>query len=103
LIEETVNQLKEIEEKAQALYEMTIQEAKKLPIDAEEDARQIQSKLHHETEAEAKRILDEANNDTEGQKILQQAEDEAKRKEALAMNHFDRAVNYILHRIVGRQ
>ena len=103
LIEETVNQLREIEEKAQAFYESTIQEAKKLPIDAEEDARKIQSQLHQEIEAETKRILEEAQDDSEGQKILQQAEEDAKRKETLAMNHYDRAVNYILHRIVGRQ
>ena len=103
LIEETVNQLREIEEKAQALYESTVQEAKMLPIDAEEDARVLKSQLHQETEAEAQRILSEAKDDSDSKKILQQAEEDAVRKETVAMNQFDRAVNYILHRIVGRQ
>ena len=103
MIEETVKQLREIEDKAQALYETTVQEAKMLPITAEEDARVLQSQSHQEIEAEAKRILAEAHDDSDSQKFLQQAEEDAKRKETIAMNHFDRAVNYILHRIVGRQ
>jgi protocatechuate 3,4-dioxygenase beta subunit len=103
LIEDTVKQLREIEEKAQELYESTVHEAKMLPITAEEDARALQTQLYQETEAEAKRILAEAQDDSDNQKLLQQAEEDAARKENLAMNHFDRAVNYILHRVVGRQ
>ena len=101
--EEKVKQLREIEKKAQDLYEATVREAKLLPQQAENEARAMLESSRKEAQVEAQRIIAAAQSQTENEKILKQAEKEAARKEGLAMTHFDRAVNYVLHRIAGRQ
>lgn len=101
--EEKVKQLRELEKKAQDLYEAAVQEAQRLPQQAEAEARDLLETSRSAAQAEAKRILSAAQDNSQTEKIMQQAEEEAERKESLAMNHFDRALNYVLHRIAGRQ
>ena len=101
--EERIKQLKEIEKNAQSLYEAAVQEAQRLPQQAETEARDLLKTSHSKAQAEAESILSAAKDQSEDDQMIKQAEEDAKRKEALAMNHFDRAVNYVLHRVAGRQ
>lgn len=101
--EEKVKQLRELEKKAQDLYNTAVQEAQRLPQQAEAEARSLLETSRSAAQAEAQRILAEARETGQNEQIMQQTEEETKRKEALAMSHFDRAVNYVLHRIAGRQ
>ena len=101
--EERIQQLKEIEKNAQTLFEAAVQEAQRLPQQAKAQARELLETSRSTAQKEAQRIISAAKDNSENDRFVKQAEEDAKRKEALAMNHFDRAVNYVLHRITGRQ
>ena len=101
--EERIQQLREIENNARVLYDAAVEEAQRLPQQAKKQARDLLMTSRSEAQAEAQRIISAAKDNSENNQIIKQSEEDAKRKEALAMNHFDRAVNYVLHRIAGRQ
>jgi vacuolar-type H+-ATPase subunit H len=103
LNEERVKQLGDIEIKAKKLHDDAVQEAQLLPKRAEVEARELLETTRSAAQEEARQFIAEAQNQSNNERVLKQAEEEAKRKETLAMTHFDRAVNYVLHRIAGRQ
>jgi len=102
LNEERVRQILEIEKQAQDIHDAAVREAEQLPIQAEKEARAIIEKARIEAQEEARRLIANAQAQEECARILAQAEKEAERMEALAMSHFDRAVNYVLDQVVGR-
>ena len=101
--EERINQLKEIENEAQTLFDTASREAQGLPQQAEIEARQLLEKTRSEAQMEANHLITEAEQSQEAEQIIQKAREEAERKEALAMNNMDRAVKYVLNRIAGRE
>ena len=101
--EERINQLKEIENKAQTLFDTANREAQCLPQQAEKEARELLDKTRSDAQHEAKHLIAEAEQSPEPEQIIQKARDEADKKENLAMNNMDRAVKYVLNRIAGRE
>lgn len=101
--EEKVKQLREIEKQARDLYEKAVRDAQQLPQQAEKEALQMLEKSRAEAKAEAQRILSAAKEKSEDISILRQAEEDAEKKEALAMNNLERAVKYVLNRVAIRQ
>jgi vacuolar-type H+-ATPase subunit H len=102
LNESRVRQILEIEHQAQAIYDAAVREAEQLPVQAEKEAAALVEKAQADAEAEAQQLVAHAGAE-ECSTILAQAEEEAKRMEALAMGHFDHAVNYVLDQVVGRK
>jgi vacuolar-type H+-ATPase subunit H len=102
LNEERIQQIVKIEQQAQAIQESARSEADKLPIQAEQEVQALIDKTHKEAEEEAKRLLSEARAEEEVARILDQAEQDTLGLENKAMGHFDRAVSYVLARVVGR-
>ena len=101
--EERINQLKEIENKAQTLFETASRQAQILPQQAESEARDMLEKTRSEAQSEANHLLAEAEQSPDPEQIIQKAREEAEKKEALAMNNMDRAVKYVLNRLAGRE
>ena len=100
--EERIQQIVKIEQQVQVIHETARSEAEKLPLQAEQEVHALIEKARKEAEAEAKRLLSEARAEDEVAHILNQAEQETLGLENNAMRHFDRAVNYVLARVVGR-
>jgi len=99
--EKQIQQVLEIEKQAQEIHEAAVREAQQLPVQAEQEAQALIEKARVEAQAEAQKLVTQAQADDETGRILADAEETNKQMEAAAKKNFDRAVNYILERVVG--
>ena len=100
---ERIQQVLEIEKKAHAITEDAAREAELLPIQAEQEAVAMLERSRAEAQEEARRMIAEANAEIDTLRILDQAKEGARRTDALAISNFDRAVAYVISRVVGRE
>jgi vacuolar-type H+-ATPase subunit H len=103
LNEQRIQQVLEIEKQAQAIHEAAVRDAEQLQKQAEQEAQALFEKTRAEAQEEARRLVADAPASEECARILAQSEDESRRMETLAAKHFDRAVGYVLDRLVGRE
>ncbi len=101
--EKHVQQVLEIEKKAQEIHDIAVHDAQQLPILAEQDAQAIVQKVLSDAQEQARKLVSEAQVEEEVSRILTQAEEKNRQVEALAMRNFDQAVTYILDRIIGKE
>ncbi|HEX2996165.1 MAG TPA: hypothetical protein VHP14_15170 [Anaerolineales bacterium] len=101
--ENRIRQVLDIEKKAQENYEAALNEAQKLPALAEQEAQEIVNKARTQAQEEARQIVARAREEGEVDRTLAEAAEKNRQLEALAMSNFDRAVNYILDRVTGRE
>jgi V/A-type H+-transporting ATPase subunit G/H len=101
--EKYIQQIREIESRAEEIRDGAVREAEQLPIQAEQATQALIEKARAEAEEEARRIIADAQTQAESERILAQAEEKAHRMETLAMSHFDRAVGYVIDRVTGRE
>jgi vacuolar-type H+-ATPase subunit H len=103
LNDDYLQQVAELEKQARAVYDAAVEEAKQLPVKAEADARVLLEKARADAEAQAKKLLAEAQSKSESESILRQTRQETERMKTLAMNHFNRAVGFVLDQLTGRE
>ena len=101
--ENRIKQVLEIEKRAQENYEAALKEAQQLPTLAEQEAQEIVGKARAEAEEEARQIVAKAKAEDEVARILAEAEEKNRQLESQATNNFDRAVNFILDRVTGKE
>lgn len=100
--ENRIQQVLEIEKQAQNMHETAIRDAQQLPISADQESQAIIEKARANAQQEARELIAKAQAIEETTRILLTAEEKKHQVEALAMSNFDRAVNYILDRVIGR-
>ena len=100
--ENRIQQVLEIEKQAQEIHEAAMREAQQLPVMAEQEAQELIEKVRSEAQQRAREIVSEVKADEESARILSETEEKNKQLEALAMNNIDRAVTYVLERVIGR-
>ena len=100
--ERHIQQVLEIEKQAQEIHEAAMREAQQLPVSAEQEAQALIEKARAEAQQQAREMVSEVKADEESARILSETEEKNKQFEALAMSNFDRAVNYVLERVIGR-
>jgi vacuolar-type H+-ATPase subunit H len=98
-----IQQVLEIEKKAQAIHDSAVREAEQFPLRAEQEAQALIEQARAEAEEEARQLISRAHAEEETARILSQAEEEVRRMEVLAMSNFDRAVSFVLDRVAGRE
>ena len=101
--ENRIQQVLEIEKQAQEIHETAIREAQQLPILAEQESQAVIEKARGSAQKEARELIANAQAKDETDRILAEAEKKNHQVEALAMSNFDRAVNYILDRVIGKE
>ena len=101
--ENRIQQVLDIEKKAQELHEVALRDAQQLPILADQESQKILEKARVEAQEEARKLIASAQAKEETDRILAEAEKKNHQVEVLAMSNFDRAVNYILDRVIGRE
>jgi hypothetical protein len=100
--EKHIQQVLEIEKRAQEIHEAAMKEAQQLPVIAEQEAQALIEKAQAEAHQEARDMVSKVQADEEGGRILAEIEEKNKQLDATAMNNFDRAVAYVLERVIGR-
>jgi len=100
--EKRIQEVLQIEKQAQAIYEAALREAEQLPVLASQESQSLIEKTRIEAEAEAHRLVANAEAKEECARILADAEEKSNRMKGLAMSHMERAVGYVLDRVAGR-
>jgi V/A-type H+-transporting ATPase subunit G/H len=103
--EERVQQIVDLEQQAQAIYEAAVCEAEQLPAQAEKEVQALIEKTQAEAQAQARQMVADAQAQAEAEsaRILEKAKQDAEHMKALAMGRFDRAVGFVLNRVTGRE
>ena len=102
LNEKNIQEVLEIEKQADAIHEAALHEAQQIPVQAEQEAQALIEKARADAKEEARKILVNAQAGEESARILREAEDQIKRTDGLAKKNFDRAVSYVIARVIGR-
>ena len=101
--ENRIQQVLEIEKQAQEIHEIALRDAQQLPISADQESQAMMEKVRAGAQEEARQLVANAQAKEETDRILLEAEKKNGQTEALAMSNFDRAVNYILDRVIGKE
>ncbi len=99
--EKLIQQVVDIERQARKIYESAVREAEQLPIKAEQDVHVMLEKTRSEAQAEAKRLVSQAQGEQETARILDEVEGKNKQMEAIANKNSDRAISFIIECVVG--
>ncbi|MEJ2263052.1 MAG: hypothetical protein P8X95_06375 [Anaerolineales bacterium] len=70
---------------------------------AEDEAEDLIENARAEAEEEAHQLVEIAQSEEDSARILDEAEGNVQRLKSLTMSHFDRAVNYVLDQVAGRE
>lgn len=101
--ENRIQQVLDIEKQAQEIHEAALRDAQQIPVSADLESQAVLEKGRIEAQEEARKLIAGAQAKEETARILEDAEKKNRQVEALAMSNFDRAVNYILDRVIGRE
>ena len=99
--ENRIQRVLEIEKQAQEIQDQAKREAQEIPMKAEQEAQALVAKAAAQAHEEARKMLASAQSGGDSEK----AEDNAARNsefEASAKKNFDRAVAFVLERVLGR-
>ena len=100
--EKHIQQVLEIEKKAQEVQEQAQREAQELPRLAEQEAQALIAKVKAEAQEEARKIIAEAQAEDKAKGILADVEQQNSELEAKANANLDKAVAFVLERVIGR-
>jgi vacuolar-type H+-ATPase subunit H len=98
-----IQQVLGIENRAREVYEAASREAEQLPIEAEKEAQALIEQARAEAQEQARQMMAKAHSENKHVGILAQAEESVQSTEGLARSNFDRAVLYIVRRVIGRE
>ena len=100
--EKHIQQVLEIEKQAQEIHETAMKEAQQLPVTAEQEAQALIEKARTEAEQKAREMVSGVKADEESARIVAESEEKNKQFEGIAASNLDRAVDYVLDRVIGR-
>jgi vacuolar-type H+-ATPase subunit H len=103
LNEKRIQEVIEIEKQADEVYKKAVNEAARIPQHAEDEAKALVEKARAEAEKEAQEILAKAQPREECDQILADAEKQIHHSETLAKHNLNRAVVYVISRVLGRE
>jgi len=103
LDEKLIQRVLDIEKEAQTIHEAALAEALALPVQAEKEAEALIAQARSEAEEEAKQMVANAQAKEECAQILADAEDKMHHAELLGNSNLDRAVSYVIARVIGRE
>ncbi|HAV78775.1 MAG TPA: hypothetical protein DCX53_15605 [Anaerolineae bacterium] len=101
--EKHIQQVLEIEKQAKEIHEAAQKEAQQMPVKAEQDAQSLIEKAKVDAQQEARQMVSKVQADDNSARILSEAEEKNRQFEAAAMSNFDRAVAFVIDRVVGKE
>jgi vacuolar-type H+-ATPase subunit H len=99
---EKIRQVLDIEKQAQEIQEKAKRDAQEIPVRAEQEAQTLIARAKAEAEEEAHKILAGAQSATAAEGISTDASAKNSQFDASAKKNFDKAVAYVLERVIGR-
>jgi vacuolar-type H+-ATPase subunit H len=103
LNEKRIQEVIEIEKQAGEAYNKAVKEADHIPAQADKEAKALIEKSRAEADAEAQEILTKSEPKEECDRIMAEAEKQIEHNQTLAKRNHDRAVTYVISRVLGRE
>lgn len=97
-----IKQVLEIEKKAKELQEKAAREAQELPVKAEQEGQALIAKAKADAEQEARKIIAAAQSTDAAQSLSADMNDKSSQFDAMAKKNFDKAVAYVVDRVIGK-
>lgn len=97
-----ITRVLEIEKQSQEIHEKAKREAQELPARAEQEAQALIAKAKAEAEDEARKIVAQAQSEEAAKGVAEEAARKNAELEALAKKNFDKAVAYVIDRVMGK-
>lgn len=101
--EKRIEQVLEIENQAKEVHESALREAEQIRLQAEQESQALIDKAKADAEQEGRWIVAHVQVEDERDRILSQAEQDAREMEGIAMVHFERAVTFVLNQVIGKE
>lgn len=100
--EERIQEIMKIEQQVQALQEDAQRKAADLPLQAEQEVKDLLERTQKEAEEEARQIASNLQAGEITDRIRKEADEAAIQLENKAQMNLDQAVQYVLDRVAGR-
>jgi V/A-type H+-transporting ATPase subunit G/H/F-type H+-transporting ATPase subunit b len=97
-----IEQVLEIEKQAQDILNTATREADELPARAEREAQAMIAQARADAEAEARKIIEAAQSEDRAKDIVAGMTKTSSDAETKAKANFDKAVTYVLERVIGK-
>ncbi|HEY5984526.1 MAG TPA: hypothetical protein VIU38_13760 [Anaerolineales bacterium] len=99
--EKRVQEVIEIEKQAQELLAAASRDAERIPADAESEARQLAEKVRAAAREEARKLLEQARAQDQAGQIISKAQEKMGELDKLAAKNLEKAISYVVARVVG--
>jgi len=100
--EKNIQQVLEIEKHAQEIQEKAKREAQEIPVKAEQEAQALISKAKLDAQEEARKLVSDVQSADASSGAAAEIASKNSEFEALAKKNFDKAVAFVLERVIGR-
>ena len=100
--EKRIEQVLDIEKQAQAIFDAATREAEQLPANAEQEEHAMIAQARENAEAEARKIIEAAKGEDRAKDIVATMAKTNSDAEAKAKANLDKAVAYVLERVIGK-
>ncbi len=100
--EKRIEQVLEIERQAQGILDAATREADQLPSQAEQEARNLVEQARNQAHDEARQMVEKAQAQAETAAILAEAEKKNRETEKRASSNMEKAVSFVLGRVIGK-
>jgi len=100
--EKHIEQVLKIEKQAQEVQEKAKKEAQDIPVKAEQEGQALIAKARSDAQEEARKMLAEVQKDDSSGQVAADNASKNSELEAKAKNNFDKAVAFVLERVIGR-
>lgn len=100
--EQHIQQVLEIEKQAQEIQDKAKREAQEIPVRAEQEAQALIAKAVADAHEEARTMLASVQSGEASSQIAAEGASKNSEFEASAKSNFDKAVSFVLERVIGR-
>ena len=100
--EKNIQQVLEIEKQAADMQEKAKREAQEIPVKAEQEAQALIAKAKADAQEEARKMIANAQSDDSSGGVAADMASKNSEFETLAKKNFDKAVAFVLERVIGR-
>jgi vacuolar-type H+-ATPase subunit H len=100
--EKHIQQVLEIEKQAQEIQEKARRDAQEIPVKAEQEGQALIAKAKAEAQEEARKMVASAQSTGSSSQIASDMASKNSEFEALAKKNFEKAVAFVLERVIGK-
>lgn len=100
--EQHIQQVLEIEKQAQEIQDKAKREAQEIPVKAEQEAQALIARAIAEAHEEARKLIASAHSSEASGQIAAEGASRNSEFEESARRNFDKAVAFVLERVIGR-